>query len=542
VQKLLGIGLRGRQRWLSRGALWSVTLAALVGCNASAAPILFEPATLCQAGTERCEKPPSMTHRVSRRPDLSGFYARRLRDVDSSPSRAGQARDLLPRRTGQARDLLPLTLDLVRPDWHEIVARFANRQDFGRYLKRRGYQPPKGALLISARIDRLLGKLAFEYVSLGDSGFRYSYSKRFFVASAIKLPAAVATLVALARKGFDGLARVRIRDADGLYEGTVREAYKLAVMRSSNAHYNWLIQTAGFDAVNNGFLSARYGMPKTVIQVRYGGKRIGQSLRSSPPVFLRQGQKELVLYKRYGRSSHRQCPNLETCTSLYELQETLRRVVLHDELQARDRLPVARHDLVALKAFLLQARNRLDPELSLIVGRRFAIHNSVGRVPGRSLVENAYLVAKDGPSARLLLAVLVPFEPADDPKDMVRVSMATLAGHAASFVLKRRQPAVPIIPAGIGEGIGVPLKVEIREDAEHYRLAVFVATNRQDRRDYRIEAWLDGKRLRSNGSGMLLEKKALESKGTGVVVVAAHVGRRLVGYRLMGLKRVSERQ
>lgn len=382
---------------------------------------------------------------------------------------------------------------------------------------------------MAARLRRGLGQPGFEYYSLGETGFRYSYPSRFFVASAIKLAATVGTLWSLKRRGLTSAAQVELHDVDGLYRGTVKHLVYDALFNSSNLGYDRLTALAGFDALNDGFLVARHGLPRTVIQVRFGGRRPAISLRRSPGFFFREGDRRGHVPERVGKGRHPQCPTLQTCVSLSELQEVLRRVMLDRELPARERFALAQADLAYIRQILLVARNRLQPGVSQALGAQVRIYNNVGRQPGRDLVENAFIETLDG-KERYLLAVLVPFELRHDPKHVIRKRLIELARQTLRVL--RPRPRGRVLQHGARAGSAMAVDLARRGDS-------LVIGLRVDADAEQVHVSLGRRRVpcaRQSARHFVCEPQALPTKPT-LLLLEARAGDKALAYRLLHLTR-----
>ncbi len=452
--------------------------------------------------------------------------------VSREPSRPSLSEDQIGPRL--ARHQLPL--------WHRRVELTTDRDSLRRSFARARYHPPDGALVMAARVRvGAGGQLAFEYVSLGDTGFRYSYPKRFFVASAIKLLASTAALWSLWRdRKLSTNATVEISDVDGTFHGTISTLLWETLIKSSNLGYDRLMGLAGFDPVNDGFLIPARGLPRTVIQVRFGGKRPGRSLRRSPLFHFREGEREGRVPEREGKSRHPQCPLLRTCVCLYEMQEVMRRVMLHAELPERERIVLAPGDIGLVQRLLLRARNRLQPGVREALGGPTQIHNNVGRVPGRDLVENAFIV-HPGRHERYLMAVLIPYDVRPDPNYVVKKRLSKLGKYVLRLL--RRRPRGRVLQhvdpktGGAGEPFSVALSMR-RPATLQLELQVLAPITR-------ASAWLDTeplpcrrvapRRWRCQSSSELRALRA--RRGPRLLTVETRRHSKPVGYRLVALSR-----
>lgn len=314
--------------------------------------------------------------------------------------------DQLAQRLGYLQRA-PLPTDIEGERWFAKAALLAERVSLKEHFKESGYTPPRGAHVLITRILSGVGEPRYESVSYGDTGFERSPG-RFDPASTVKLMATVSALWTARRYGLNGDARVSFRDSDGRYQGTIYELYKDTLHHSSNPNYNRLMLIAGIDDTNERYLTARWGLPTMVIQDRYA-KQKRSALRISPEISYRQGMTRGVIPERrsayYG--SYAEC-GARNCCTLFEIQDVLRRVMLHEELPEAQRFPIDDLDIFRVKSLLLQARNRLGDAPRRALGEGTQVYNNVGRIPGRNLIENAMLIGRDGAKLLVTLSMHLP--------------------------------------------------------------------------------------------------------------------------------------
>lgn len=419
---------------------------------------------------------------------------------------------------------------LFAPDWYRKAELLADHHTIGRLLKRqraldsaRGerYRLPVGTYLLGTRIVRGVGQPGYQLYSLRDTAFMYSW-KRYWPASCVKLVAAVGALWTLGRHGLDGRTHVIFTDDDGSYSGKVHRLQRRALRVSTNVDYNRLMEIAGFEALNERYLTARWGLPRMVMQRRYTHPTPDSNLRRSPPIQFRRGRREGVIPERRSTRKYARCPKEANCTTLFELQEVLRRVMLHPELPAIERFPLRRSDLKRLYADLLASPNKIAPRTSEALGRPLTIYNKAGRVPGDDHLDNAFVVDPKT-KRRVMLAMSVPYGAPKEPDELTKKELEELGVHALRVLFARSTRGV-WLQHDAGVAIGAKLhaegELELTAPAGH-----------------RVEVWVGRRRLTKGRGVHTPTKLALPSLAAGdhALVLIARRGRRAVGYRFVGL-------
>jgi hypothetical protein len=189
-----------------------------------------------------------------------------------------------------------------------------------------GYRLPAGAGVYAAKVTKEPGGLAYEDYQAGVGPM----GTNFWPASSIKLLAAVAALEYVGQQGFTGAATVAFGNGA---PRTIRSIYDAAIRISDNAAYDALVEIAGLDYLNRDFLTPARGFPVTVIQRSY---TIGGNLRVNPALTLAESGRKVVVPARTGRVDA-SCPQGQ-CSNLFEMSESVRRVVLHNEIPEAERL------------------------------------------------------------------------------------------------------------------------------------------------------------------------------------------------------------
>ncbi|MBK7826725.1 hypothetical protein [Nannocystis sp.] len=291
-----------------------------------------------------------------------------------------------------------------RDGWFTMARLLADKDSLGKHYRRVDYEPPAFSRALVVTVRPGVGQPRYFHYSLGDTAFEVP-RHYFHPASTVKLATSVGALWTLGALGLTGDAEIEFSDAEGLQSGQVADMVHEALMHSSNKDYNRLVRIAGFDALNQEYLSPRWGLPEMAIQARYGN-RDGPTLRSSPPMRYREGELQGELPAREASGRHASCKG--NCATLFELHDVQRRVMLHEELPADQRFPISLTDVERMRATMKITRKRLGRVPDEAFGAPVEVFNNVGRIPRVALLENATLVERGGPR-RLFMVASVAF-------------------------------------------------------------------------------------------------------------------------------------
>lgn len=256
-----------------------------------------------------------------------------------------------------------------------------------------GYQLPPGAAVYAARITTEGGALAYDDYQAGGGAM----ASDFWPASSIKVLAAVGALEFVAEQGFTGAATVRFGNEA---PRTIRSIYDAAIRDSANVEYDTLVRLAGVDWLNSQFLTAGRGFQATVIQKSY---TVAGNVRSTPAVTITEGGRTATIPARTGGRVPG-CAQVN-CSNLFEMSESVRRVVLHGELPEPERFRISATDAAALTDALLAAEGWFDPAVSRVLGPTARIYSKPGWV-GRNDCLDVTLIEARG--QRYLLSATVP--------------------------------------------------------------------------------------------------------------------------------------
>lgn len=257
-----------------------------------------------------------------------------------------------------------------------------------------GFRLPAGAGVYAARITKEAGGLAYEDFQGGIGAL----AKNFWPASSIKVLAAIGALEFVGQQGFTGAATVAFGNGA---PRTIRSIYDAAIRISDNAAYDALVEIAGVDYLNREFLTPARGFPATVIQRSYTA---GGNLRTNPTLTLVEGGKRVVIPARTGRIDT-DCPQGQ-CSSLFEMSESVRRLVLHTEIPQAERFRIASTDVIGLNSALLGAEGWFEPAVARVVGAGARIYSKPGDTPTRDCLDVTLIEGRDG--RRYLLSATVP--------------------------------------------------------------------------------------------------------------------------------------
>jgi hypothetical protein len=162
-----------------------------------------------------------------------------------------------------------------------------------------------------------------------------------------------------------------------------------------------LIVAAGVDYLNKEFLTPARGFPVTVIQRSY---TVGGNLRVQPAMTLTEGSKRVVIPARSGRVDT-DCAQGQ-CSNLFEMSESVRRLVLHNEIPNAERFRIASTDVIGLNSALLGAEGWFEPAVARVLGTGTRIYGKPGEVPSRDCLDVTLIETRNG--ARYLLSATVP--------------------------------------------------------------------------------------------------------------------------------------
>jgi hypothetical protein len=258
-----------------------------------------------------------------------------------------------------------LALALLVPSFVLGVTTSASAQDsvdhetLATLLGERGFVAPEGFKALVVRIDQSAdGTLTQRYFDWqGTSRDRDDW----WPASSVKIFAAVAALERLHALGFPIHTWLTYHYDEGEVTRRMDHIIRHALELSSNSAFDQLVELVGFDEINTEFFVPDNGFVDTVFLRAYGGRNRDPATsnglnRNSPRITLRRGSREREVPPRNGRGNYA-CPDQGNCTTMIELAEVMRRIMLHEMLPENERYALRSTDLEVIRDSLARARN-----------------------------------------------------------------------------------------------------------------------------------------------------------------------------------------
>ena len=261
-------------------------------------------------------------------------------------------------------------------------------------LRASGYDVPDNASAYAVRVVEGPESRIYEQYQAGGGAL----AGDFWPASSIKVLAALGALDFAGSLGYSGGAMVTF-DGGGPSR-TLRSIYEPAIRDSSNYDYDLLVQIAGLDRLNGEFLTARNGFAVTSISRSYSGLEF----QESPAMIIEEGDRRTYVPVRSARRDP-EC-KAGNCSNLFEMTESVRRIVLSDQLPAEQRFDVHPDDLEALTGALLEAEGFFADAVSRALGAGARIYSKPGDADGLDCLDVAFVESKGG--KRFLVAATVP--------------------------------------------------------------------------------------------------------------------------------------
>lgn len=232
-----------------------------------------------------------------------------------------------------------------------------NSSELPKLMAAEGFQPPKKfmAFIIELTFDDtrqvVTKERAFDY--RGTS----SHNSGWNPASAVKTFAAIAALKRIDELGFTSKAKVTFHGKKP-YTSSVGALVEAAIIQSDNIAYNRVVQLASFDKLHKEILTAKYGITQTALNRGYylskwQGMGENASFRVAPAITLTEGKKIKKL-PAYNVKTPSICSST-ACTSLQDLAESTRRLMLQEQLPANESFNLKREDLLVLRRAMRSA-------------------------------------------------------------------------------------------------------------------------------------------------------------------------------------------
>lgn len=201
-------------------------------------------------------------------------------------------------------------------------------------------------------------------------------------ASTIKIFAAVAALESAHADGVGPRARLSFdRGARKPYVRRLDWLVKQAITHSSNLAYDRLVQFVGAAELHANLLGPKRGMGHTALQVPYSTNI--SNLLESPAITIIDGARRIVRPTRRSDGVTR-CA-MSTCSTLDDLSEIMRRVLLDARLPAADRLRMRPAALQVLRTALAKGGARGQEVVQAVRAafgrRRLRVYHKPGYYP-----------------------------------------------------------------------------------------------------------------------------------------------------------------
>lgn len=413
--------------------------------------------------------------------------------------------------------LPPLRDDGLVPAWTwiEEARRAMDSSSLEAAFAAEGWAPPPGTEIYAARIVAGVGMPAYVLYDAGGGAF----SEDYWPASTVKVLSSLAALTFLHARGFDGAARVTWDSGFGDVAGAIVDR---AIRVSSNQDYDRTIRIAGFDWLNETFLSAEQGFPGVVIQRSYAGFPI----RDIPGMTIEQGGASDYVPARVTSADYG-CGADGNCASLFELTEAVRRVTLDAEIDPSERFAIAPSDVDLVSDALCGATPSFFADgARRALGHDARICHKPGWVPWNDCLDHG-LVEDPATGARYLLAV-------STPETAGRTDCLAL-GEIAEHVLRAlRDAGDPGMPLQLDAG--VPIVVQLDDhgtDPATMRrdYTITVDAPGADRVEVHTDRWPIGS---ATGAGPRFAiDYAYAGGGERLLFVRAFAGTELVGARAL---------
>jgi hypothetical protein len=335
-----------------------------------------------------------------------------------------------------------------------------------------------------------------------------AFSDDFWPASTIKLLAAIGALERVNEMGFSNEVYVSF---DSGYANPLSSIVERAIRVSSNEDYDRTVRIAGLTRLNDEFLTPGRGFPFTAIQASYSG----MGVTSSPGItFAQEGRVEHVA--GYSGAPRGRCPGSGTnCTTLFELFEGARRLLLDAEIPERERFAIAPDDVELLRRSLCTATpSFFEAGVERALGPGAAICHKPGWVPSRDCLDHGMIV-DPVTGDRVFLAAATPAEGRSD---------CPMLAPIAEEVLLALGEVDDGMVLGPKEGPPIVVQVDAADEADVFTVEVEGA----DRVAVHVDGWLVGE---ASGEGRFSLETEIEARGERLLAIEAFLGGTLVARR-----------
>ena len=265
-------------------------------------------------------------------------------------------------------------------------------------LVARGFEIPETfkALIIEIVRD---GSGNFMYYPMdlnGTSGDRDNW----WPASTVKLYAAIAALEKSRAMGFTPKAELTFEYEDSPVSQSLELLVKRALIDSRNPEFDRLVEFVGSGRLNKSFLVRAKGIRDTVMTRCYSGRVLHPELgkcsnRHSPPIRILEKRRSRSLQETFNPTPY-DCDREGNCTTLADLTEALRRVMMHEHLPPSKRYELGPKELSLLRSALhKKAKGGVNDGIRTVFkGRPFEIFHK-GGYADRWFSDNIFLRIND---------------------------------------------------------------------------------------------------------------------------------------------------
>ena len=235
-------------------------------------------------------------------------------------------------------------------------------------LAARKFVVPERFKALVIRIDPVSGSEASRFYPFSYKD-TYLHRENWWPASTVKLFAAIAALEKSRRLGIEPGAKLTFDYTTEVSPEPVTKPLnylvRRALIQSNNQAFDQLVEWVGFHTLNDRFLTAGNGLAQTTLLRAYTRRHMYPELnrgsnRLSPPITVAAKGRVMKLPSERGDGAYN-CPNQGNCTTLWDLAEALRRVMLHESLPAAERFALGADELRLLRKALGTRRSRGNP-------------------------------------------------------------------------------------------------------------------------------------------------------------------------------------
>ena len=206
---------------------------------------------------------------------------------------------------------------------------------------------------LSADRSRIVSEKRFDYRGTGDDVSNWN------PASTVKLFAAIAAMKKADSLGFTGNADIQFGKAE--HTRKLKSLVEDALGPSNNIAYDFLATFVGHDELNGNFFTRGNGFQRTALRRAYESSRwmqmgFSSSLAPSPRLLITEGSKSRTIDARLGTIDGG-CYSA-ACTSLHDLAEAMRRLMLQEQLSGSQSFRLKPASLRLIRGVLSSERSR----------------------------------------------------------------------------------------------------------------------------------------------------------------------------------------